>query len=203
MSEINPYLAPQAEVATSHPGDSQIEFFPTSKTKLVVLYFATFGTYPLYWFYKHWSLQKKKTGEKMNPVLRSIFYVFFTHELFKKIEQLSIAKGITKAANAGMLATIFVLLTIVNNVLDRLVGKTESAEVTDYVTFGVMCILVFPLISMQDLANKVNNDPNGDLNGLFSIYNYLFIFAGSIIWLGTLSYLLSIDLSVLVVQWFG
>lgn len=182
LTDENIYSTPKAELTDSHTAGSEIEFFPSSQTKLAILYFATFGMYPVYWFYKNWKLRQKVYGENVIPFLRALFFVFFTHSLFKKIEESSTAKGIA-AWGATTLATIFVLLTIISNVLEKFNSNTEEIGVIDYTGMIVLVILVWPIYVVQGIVNKVNNDPTGELNSSYSIYNYIFIVLGVLIWL--------------------
>ena len=59
MSEEDIYTAPKSDLGNELIGGLKCEFFPTSQRKLVVLFIATFGAYPVYWFYKNWALYKK------------------------------------------------------------------------------------------------------------------------------------------------
>ena len=126
MPEESIYTAPKADLTTGTANELEMMFFPTSQKKLIILFLATFGIYTVYWFYKNWKLQQGKMEKKIIPILRSIFYVFFTHSLFRRVEQAAIEKEISKTWSANLLATILIFLTIVSNVLDRLSGKTES-----------------------------------------------------------------------------
>jgi len=182
LTEENIYSTPKAELTDSHTAGSEIEFFPSSQTKLAILYFATFGMYPIYWFYKNWKLRQKEYGENVIPFLRALFFVFFTHSLFKKIEEASIIKGIA-AWGATTLATIFVLLTVISNILEKINQNSEEIGAIDYTGMIILVVLVWPLYVVQGVVNKVNNDPKGELNSSYSIYNYIFIVIGVLVWL--------------------
>ncbi len=182
MTEENIYSTPKAELTDSHTAGSEIEFFPSSQTKLAILYFATFGMYPIYWFYKNWKLRKTACGEKVIPFLRAVFFIFFTHSLFKKIEETSTAKGFA-TWGATTLATVFVLLTVVSNILEKISQKSEEIGAIDYIGIIILVVLVWPLYVVQGVVNKVNNDPKGELNSSYSIYNYIFIVIGVLIWI--------------------
>jgi len=182
LTEENIYSTPKAELTDSHTAGSEIEFFPSSQTKLAILYFATFGMYPIYWFYKNWKLRQKEYGENVIPFLRALFFVFFTHSLFKKIEEASIIKGIA-AWGATTLATIFVLLTVISNILEKINQNSEEIGAIDYTGMIILVVLVWPLYVVQGMVNKVNNDPKGELNSSYSIYNYIFIVIGVLVWL--------------------
>ncbi len=183
MTEENIYSTPKAELTDSHTAGSEIEFFPSSQIKLAILYFATFGMYPIYWFYKNWKLREKAHGENVIPFLRAFFYVFFTHSLFKKVEETSIAKGVATAWGATTLATVFVLLSILSNILEVINRESEVIGAIDYTGMIILVVLVWPLYVVQGVVNKVNNDPKGKLNSSYSIYNYIFIVIGVLFWI--------------------
>ena len=46
-------------VLPAQPDSGPSLFFPTSKTKLMVMYLSTFGFYGYYWFYKNWEFLKE------------------------------------------------------------------------------------------------------------------------------------------------
>lgn len=194
--EENIYKPPKAELELKDSNNHNVYlFFPTSNKKLLVLFFATLGAYPIYWFYKHWSYQRKYMGKKINPVLRSIFNIFFTHSLFNRIKDASEEKGVDTKINFSALATIFVISEIVSNGLDKAADRAEYVGVLDYASIAILVILVYPLYAVQNVANKINGDPEGDLNNKFSIYNYIFIGLGGILWLSIIAEFLQIDLS--------
>jgi hypothetical protein len=182
MQEENIYKTPEARLSVESYDESECLFFPVSRTKLIILFIATFGVYSIYWFYKNWKLQQKCMKEKVNPALRSIFYIFFTHSLFRRIEAAAIKEEIPKSWNANVLATVFVILSIVSNVLDRISQNNETIGIVDYVSVLMVFILLYPLYMVQEVVNKVNGDPHGKLNSSFSIYNVIFIVIGVFLW---------------------
>ncbi len=86
MSEENIYTAPKSDLGNELIDGSKCEFFPTSQRKLVVLFIATFGAYPIYWFYKNWALYKKNADKKIMPLLRAIFYIFLPTHYFEELK---------------------------------------------------------------------------------------------------------------------
>ena len=182
MSEENIYKTPEARLSVESYDESECLFFPVSQNKLIILFIATFGVYSIYWFYKNWKLQQKCMREKVNPALRSIFYIFFTHSLFRRIESAAKKEEIPTSWNANVLATVFVILSIISNVLDRVSRTTETVGIVDYVSVLMVFILLYPLYMVQEVVNKVNGDPYGKLNNSFSIYNVIFIVIGVFLW---------------------
>ncbi len=177
-----------AETEASGNSESTPEFFPVSEGKLITLYILSFGLYGFYWFYKNWQLQQPKMDKKISPFLRAMFSIFFTHSLFKRIDEK--AKNLEKKDkfNANILATAFVGAVIVSNLLDRismnsglLVGMTSSKII---ITSVILFLLsTYPLVKVQATVNRINNDMLGYLNHKYSIWNYLLIALGIIFWL--------------------
>ena len=164
------------------------EFFPVSEGKLITLYILSFGLYGFYWFYKNWQLQQPKMEKKISPMLRAIFSIFFTHSLFKRIAARAEDLDQEHRFNANILATLFVGTVIVSNLLDRssmnsgmMAGLTSnSVIITSLILFFVSA---YPLVRVQATINRINNDMLGYLNHKYSLWNYLLIALGVILWL--------------------
>jgi hypothetical protein len=82
-------------------------------------------------------------------------------------------------------------------VLDRISEKTETFGLVDFASVGIIFILAIPIYMVQNVVNKINDDPQGKLNGKFSIYNFIFIIFGLLIWLLVGIGLFQIDVSFL------
>ncbi len=180
MSDDNIYATPKAEIFTNKA--ALTPFFVTSKTKLLVLYFMTMGVYSIYWFYKHWKTHQSVMDKTIIPVLRAIFSIFFTHALFHRIEDFSIKKGLAKW-NATFYATIFVLLSVISAIIDFFSIKMGTSGVLDIISLGLFMVLFYPLYKAQMMANQVCDDPKGQTNSQFSLYNILFIILGGFFWI--------------------
>lgn len=196
MAEDNIYAAPESNLAVEK--DRPAFFFATSHKKLLILYFATLGAYTIYWFYKHWQEQKIRNDEPVIPVLRAIFYIFFTYPLFKRIAQAAKEKNIPIAWGAGWLSTVFIIMTLISNGFDRVTARSTMIGVLDYVSILIIVPLVFPLYWVQNTANYVNGDKEGKSNSRFSVYNYLFIGLGVLLWIAVAIELGLIDIDALV-----
>ena len=166
----------------------QTPFFPVSEGKLITLYILSLGLYGVYWFYKNWDMQRDKIDKKIYPVWRAIFSIFFTHSLFRRINQQATHLENQHKFNANLLATFFVVAIIVSNVLDPFSANTSlllnmtnnTVIITSFILFFLS---VYPLIKVQATVNRINNDMLGYLNHKFSLWNYVLIIFGSILWL--------------------
>ena len=162
------------------------QFFSVSIKKLCVMYFFTFGMYVLVFFYKNWSLQKFLHKLKVLPAARSIFYIFFTHSLFARIRAVAGDNDISGASNFGILATIFVLLNIVGSLISLVSQPQETLTSLDLISVILVMLALLPLIIVQNIINKINQD-NGNSNSRFTVYNWIFIVIGAILWLGLIA----------------
>jgi len=163
-------------------------FFPVSEGKLITLYILSFGLYGVYWFYKNWKLQQPAMDKKIYPVWRAIFSIFFTHSLFKRINLQASHLKDEHRFNANTLATFFVVTIIASNILDRLVGTTQSSanmsnNTIIITSLALFIVSVIPLAKAQATVNRINNDMLGYLNHKYSLANYLLIALGSASWI--------------------
>jgi len=168
--------------------ENTLEYFPVSEGKLITLYIMSFGLYGVYWFYMNWKLQQPKMDKKIFPVMRAIFSIFFTHSLFKRIDRSAEHLKKKHKFNANLMATLFVAAVVVGNLLDRVSVNTGILETLSDNTLIISSLVIFllsayPLTAVQATVNRINNDLLGYLNHQYSVWNYLLITTGSILWL--------------------
>jgi hypothetical protein len=157
-------------------------FYVVSPTKLVILFMSTLGVYALYWFYKHWDNQRRTHGLDAWPVLRAIFAVFFTHRLFRAIDQTARAAGFSPAWEPNGQATIYVVLLIGTRVLTRLDAFAGAGVMMGVLSAGLSLAAVVPLLSAQRVANLVAGDPEGSRNSSITALNAGFMVVGVLMW---------------------
>ena len=178
----------QSEIQTSPPDENETPFFPVSEGKLITLYILSFGLYGIYWFHQNWKRQQPMMDKKIYPVWRAIFSIFFTHSLFKRIDQQAVHLPQQHKFNANVLATFFVAAIVVSNVVDRLSINTDIAQSITNTTLMITSIVLFlfsayPLAKVQATVNRINNDMLGYLNHKYSMWNYVLIVLGIVSWL--------------------
>ena len=178
----------QSEIQTSPPDENETPFFPVSEGKLITLYILSFGLYGIYWFQQNWKRQQPMMDKKIYPVWRAIFSIFFTHSLFKRIDQQAVHLPQQHKFNANVLATFFVAAIVVSNVVDRLSINTDIAQSITNTTLMITSIVLFlfsayPLAKVQATVNRINNDMLGYLNHKYSAWNYVLIILGTVSWL--------------------
>lgn len=189
--ESNPYAPPQADLES--PGSGPM-FYVVSTRKFTFLFFATLGLYSIYWFFKNWFLYKCETGEKIWPVPRAIFSIFFAHSLFSKVQDKLIRNNIRFYWDPSTMATLYVVVSIVSNVLDRMSAKDIGSPYTDIFSLVVLPVLYYTLLVPQKAINHAENDPSGSSNSRLTFINYLWIAIGLGLWgVGILGFLVIFD----------
>lgn len=177
-SEI--YQPPKSEVVNGVAGVPM--FYVVSPKKYLLLYFSTLGTYHVYWFYKNWSLFKASNGGTQWPVMRGIFSIFFAHGLFRLIEGRLKQLGKEFAGSPSSLATLYVIYSLLGNVLDSLSGKGIGSPYTDLSSLCLMPLICWTLYRAQLSANLACGDEKGEVNEVLTPLNYLWIVLGVFLW---------------------
>ncbi len=177
--------SPENQKPGSHDSTA---FFPVSEGKLITLYILSFGFYGVYWFYQNWKRQQPLMDKKIYPLPRAIFSIFFTHSLFKRIDQQASQLDKKHQFNANALATFFVATIVLSYILDRIMGVSSSVMNFNNSTIMILSLALFflstyPLLKVQATVNRINNDILGYLNYKYSLWNYILIISGAIIWL--------------------
>jgi hypothetical protein len=178
----------QAETQKLPADENETPFFPVAEGKFITLYILSFGLYGIYWFYQHWKRQKPMMDKKIYPLLRAIFSIFFTHSLFKRINQQAIHLPQQHKFNTNALATFFVTTIILSHVIEPVsmgADMIQSMTSQTFITVSLVLFLLstYPLVKAQATINRINNDMLGLLNHKYSVWNYLIIVPGAIFWL--------------------
>lgn len=147
----NPYLAPEAEIDISPPPIEAETFYVVSKKKMAILFISTLGLYQLYWIYRNWRLYKTATGQRMWPVARAIFPVFFIHSLFREVDhRRSQNSSGWPEWNHSSHATMLVIMLIVSHIVDRMAGRSIGSPVTDFISLLFLIPITFAFASAQE-----------------------------------------------------
>lgn len=179
----NPYQTPQGELINPADPSETSRFYVVSKRKMILLFILTLGSYQIYWFYRNWRLHRQATGEKIWPLPRAIFSVFFVHALFREVDNQRNRGPVRLSAwNHGSQATILVLLLIISNVIDRLSAKSVGSPITDYLSLLLLFPVVACLASAQERINEACGDPLGESNSKFKVANFFWMVLGGLMW---------------------
>ena len=181
--EQNVYAPPASVVMDAPRARTQPEYYVVSTTKFLVLFFATAGMYPLYWFYKHWACYRAYHRESMWPAARAIFAIFFTHSLATEINASLGRAQVRHAWSPGLLATGYVIFAIIGSVCDRLSLNEIGSPYTDLIGLATLLPMAGFLLPIQRAANLACNQPDADSNRRFTWANWLWIVFGCLFWL--------------------
>ncbi|MGH1487202.1 MAG: hypothetical protein ACRBCI_13395 [Cellvibrionaceae bacterium] len=177
----NIYKAPEANLVSSND-EANAQFYIVSIKKFTILFFATVGMYPIYWFYKNWKLQKERHDLSIWPVARGIFSIFYAHTLFNKIDSVLQQKQKVFEWSAGAVATSYVVLTVVSTLMSQLASKEIGSPYTDILSIAALPVLYVILLKAQKAINLSQNDPEGEANNQLTGANIVWIFIGLLLW---------------------
>ena len=147
----------------------ELPYFSVSAAKLLVMTFCTSGLYGLYWFYKNWSLIKKRDAPTIRPFWRAFFALFFCHACFKDIRASAEKRGLQNPFNADAMAVGWILTTVLWRLPDPYWLVTHLA--------------VLFLLPVQAAANEINRRdfPDHEVNSRFSGWNIFGIVVGGLL----------------------
>lgn len=183
--DSNIYAPPKAALAESPAQDGGQALYVVSLKKFYALYFGTLGLYSLYWYYKNWALIRDQNQERVTPLLRTLFAIFFVHALFRRIEQrLHDAKQDFYWPFEG-LATLVVLATVISSIISRFAAFSPSGGTLELISIGLMGATAYMKSYAQRAINVAAGDANGARNGRFTGANIAWLVLGGVIWLLT------------------
>ncbi|MDH5455043.1 MAG: hypothetical protein OEY37_03165 [Gammaproteobacteria bacterium] len=175
------YAPPEADV-TAPTGD-QPRYYIVAPHKFILLSILTLTLYFVYWFYKNWQLIKEDDNASIWPPVRAFFYIFFTHSLFTDVQESFKKQERTWDWQPGLLATLFVILTIVGNIIDRFVSYETYPILSTVLPLTSTIIVTFLLLPAQKAINAVCGDDTGSSNSKLTAANWAWMVVGGIFWL--------------------
>jgi hypothetical protein len=178
----NLYEAPTSNLSVSETLPDNNPFYVVSSRKFLVLYVATLGSYIVYWIYRNWREYKLASNEKVMPILRAIFSIFFIHELFRKVQEKLDKNSINYSWKHRNLATYIVVLLLISNVLDRMSTKSAGSPFTDYASLIILAPLAYLFLNAQRAINIACGDENGSGNDKITAANIFWIVFGAALW---------------------
>lgn len=182
------YAPPEAEI--SAPAGTGPRYYVVGTKKFLLLSIVTLSLYFYYWTYKNWQLVKVDEGNDSWPIARGFFAIFWMHSLLADVDGHLITKEEDHTWSPGLIATAFVVLILVSNLSDRLLGHFYD-YVTTFPSISLHIALLFvPIIvaavmlPAQRAINIACDDEDGSSNARLTGANWLWLVLGAIIWLG-------------------
>ncbi|MFK3772612.1 hypothetical protein [Pseudomonas sp. NPDC089406] len=171
----NTYAPPLPDLATTPEAAAQPPFYVVSRGKFFTLYILSLGLYQLYWAYKNWKQVERSTGEKLWPVARAFFALFFTHALYRVADNRLKRDGSDFQWRPGTLATLFVVGMLISNLTDVLSRHNIGFPIADIASLGMLPVTAWITWLGQRGLNAAAGDPQGRSNARFSVLNYVFM----------------------------
>ncbi len=175
------YAPPEADVTA--PATGQPRYYVVSATKFMLLSVLTLTLYFVYWFYRNWKLIKDADNDDTWPPLRGFFYIFFTHSLFSDVQGNLEGQGRSFSWNPMVLATVFVVLTVVLNIADRVLPLDAMPVLLMSMPFVGTIIVSVLLLRAQKAINLAAGDEGGAGNSKLTAVNWVWMLIGGAIWL--------------------
>lgn len=162
------------------PNESKLPV--VSMSKFSILYFATMGWYALFWFYQCWSAVRDARQKRMFPILRSLFAVFFVHELFRYLRSKEDPNNLYPW-NPNKNAWLFIIVGFLGVALTFAATEVGLGAIAHLMIFVVLLFAQFyVLYRVQLVINRINNDPFGKTNVKLTFENNLWIAFGFYLW---------------------
>lgn len=175
------YAPPEADVDVVDAAEP--DFYVVGIRKFLLLSIVTMNLYFVYWFYRNFRNIKQHTGESLWPVARAIFYIFFSHSLFNRVQDKLVDNDEDFDWNPGGTAAVFVILTIASSILGRLSWREIGSPTTDLIGLALVPLLAVILVRPQKAANLASGDPGARTNSGLTLANWIWIVLGAIVWL--------------------
>lgn len=155
-------------------------FFVVSIRKLIVMNIFTLGLYWVYWYYQNWSLYRRKSGERVLPLVRTFFGILFLYGLLSRVDRQLRVAGHHHAWSPFWLTCAFILV----------VGLTAWAnwlsQMMPILHLGAVLLNVagfWLLARMQRAINLCAGDPEGQSNSRLSAWNWAWMSPGILLWI--------------------
>ena len=138
---------------------------------------VSFGLYEVYWIYKNWRYVQERDNLHINAFWRAVFSIFYCHSLLRRISEDKDARSLqVPSFSPNGLATGWVVLVIISNVLSRVPGIPASMVAAFIPSF--LC-----LVPVQKYVNSVTELENSDHQfHRWSWGQILLLVIGGIIW---------------------
>lgn len=181
----NPYTAPAAVLADVRPtaaAQAATPFFVVAPRKFLLLYIATVGLYRYYWSYMHWARFRRATGTPMWPVARSLFAIFYMHELNNEADHRARRHGPVRWA-PGTSTALYVACVLLSFAFGRMAAYGIGPAWLQLMPIALLAPLAWSLWRTQCVVNIACGDPDGRANARLTWANWVWLALGALWWL--------------------
>lgn len=130
----------------------EYKFLHIPVTRLLWVSVLSLGFYPIYWFYKNWLAVQKVTGEKMMPLARGIFSIFWSKDIFYLPLKQAKHYGYKYSYNASFFAVLYFISVIISRGYEKYSGADDSLMYW-VLTLIILLVVLFPLLKTQQVIN--------------------------------------------------
>lgn len=186
MSDLeNPFAPPEAAVVRTAPPVRELPWFPAGTNKVMVMTIATLGLYAVYWFERQYRFHNRKRQEKLSPLLRGLFSIFFAKDLFDRVSRHALIASVRVSWDPGSLAAVFIAFVIVDRIVGKMIDKVDSEGLgvaLFFLSFGLTAGVAWPLTKVQGTINELLEKEAADFdrNETLTLANWVAIGAGAL-----------------------
>ncbi|MCA6065219.1 hypothetical protein [Thalassolituus marinus] len=170
----------------SNAGPRNAAFYQVGTEKFIELSLVTFGVYGIYWTWANWKAIQQ-AGEPVNPLLRTLFAVFWQFSLYQRI---AVRAGTEDMGPRWKPVRLFVLFAAFSVLpIWMLITAHPWAALA-----GLLTLL--PNVLVNQSINAINEKylPFYEQNTELSASNWTAVVAGVVGWLTLLTLALTSDL---------
>lgn len=188
-------ISPEVELPTDK---FRPHFYVVSVRKMAIMMLLTWGVYGIYWHYRNWATYKRATGDKVIPLLRAIFSIFFLYPLLKRIDRGLQDRGKDRQWSPGLLALGIILTILMASLLPGLLDPALNsfgwiAQATPEVALRssvhlyavvlpLFCLQIWLTGKIQRAINLHEGDEAGGGNNKISWVNRAWLVPGTLMW---------------------
>lgn len=157
------------------------QFFVVSPRKLAVMTFFTFGWYWFFCFHRSWVFHRAVTGERVLPLVRALFAIFFMYSLFRRVDKKIRQTGRSYVWSPLILTVTNVIAWIMFLLVDQGLW-VKHPELASLWLIGAYGLQLFTIIRAQCAINFCEGDDRGHSNAKLTVANWLWMALGLVIW---------------------
>lgn len=172
----------------SMPTQAEAAYLYISPFRLIFMSIFSFGLYELYWIYKNWKYAKERDGLDIMPFWRAWWAIFHCHNLLRYIHADRVLNRWREPSfKPGLLATVWVVMKIIENIALRAGGDEVSASTL----LGPLWPSFLCFLPVQIYINRVNKEmaPEAGKTG-FTLGHIVITLISLILWAGIIAALL-------------
>lgn len=162
-------------------------FFVVSIRKMIVMNLFTFGLYWAFCHYQSWALYRRETGERVLPLVRSIFGILFLYSLLSRVDRQLHLSGRSYRWSPFWLVCALILLTALSLWANQMMELAPLPLLSAVLAMDVLILWVVARI--QGAINTCVGDPKGQSNSRLSLLNWAWMSVGILVWVVLVSFL--------------